>query len=216
MAADSADRRFFEQAVTGLLDRLYGAALRLTRNRADAEDLVAEAIAKAWGNLGSLNDRERFRPWIFRILTNTFLSDCRRHGESSIEALAEQSCGDEDEPPFSLFERLHQPFLLWWSNPEQEFLNKLLREHLVRALDALPDSFRVVVVLADIEGFSYPEIAQMLDVPVGTVRSRLSRGRGCLQKMLWKTAQEAGLARGSPAPNAPDIESSVGSVKGNP
>lgn len=91
--------------------------------------------------------------------------------------------------------RLHQPLLLWWGNPEQEFLNKLLRRDLERAIDALPEAFRVVVVLAELEGFTYPEIAAMLEVPVGTVRSRLSRGRACLQKALWEQALAAGLVR---------------------
>jgi RNA polymerase sigma-70 factor (ECF subfamily) len=93
-----------------------------------------------------------------------------------------------------LFEQLHQPFLLWWSDPEREFLNKLLREDLVRALDAMPEAYRIVVILSDLEECTYQEIAQTLGVPVGTVRSRLSRGRSLLQKALWQHAQAAGLA----------------------
>lgn len=197
MAVDCNDREFFEQAVSGVLDRLYGTALRLAKNRADAEDLVAETVAKAWANRAALHDTACFRAWIFRILTNTFLSQCRKHGEASLEEMT-ASCGDPDEPAFSLFERLHQPFLLWWGTPEQEFLNKVLREHLTQALDALPETFRVVVILAELEGFSYPEIAKMLDIPIGTVRSRLARGRSCLQKTLWRVAQEAGLVGGRP------------------
>jgi RNA polymerase sigma-70 factor (ECF subfamily) len=193
MAPTSADRAFFEQEITRLLDGLFGAALRLRRNRADAEDLVAETVAKAWSNFTTLHDRACFRAWVFRILTNTFLSECRRHEPESIEAIG-ATCGDDDEEnPFSLFERLHQPFLLWWGTPEQDFLNKLLREDIERALDALPEVFRVVVVLNDLEGFSYPEIAAMLQVPVGTVRSRLSRARSLLQRMLWDQAQAAGI-----------------------
>lgn len=188
------DRQYFEQAIAAELDGLYGAALRLTRNRADAEDVVAEAVTKAWAGFAALQDRQCFRAWIYRILTNTYYSNCRKHTEASLEALAE---GSDDEAPFSLFENLHQPFLLWWGNPEQEFLNKVLREHLAQALDAIPDSFRVVVMLAELEGFSYPEIAQILDVPVGTVRSRLSRGRSLLQKQLWQYAHEAGLVQGT-------------------
>jgi RNA polymerase sigma-70 factor (ECF subfamily) len=94
---------------------------------------------------------------------------------------------------FSLFERLHQPFLLWFNNPEQEFLDKLLREDLDRALAALPDHYRVVVVLADIEGFKYGEIAEALDLPIGTVRSRLARARTALQRTLWNVARDHGL-----------------------
>ena len=100
---------------------------------------------------------------------------------------------DSDEAPFFLFERLHQPILLWWGNPEKQFLDQVLKEDIVAALDALPESFRVVVVLSDLEGMSYQEIAETLGVPVGTVRSRLARARSQLQKTLWKHATDRGL-----------------------
>lgn len=193
-----ADRAFFEQEITGLLDRLYGAALRLAKNRADAEDLVAETVTKAWANFGSLHDRRCFRGWLFRILTNTFLSECRKTAPVSLEALAESHDESDGEPAFSLFDRLHQPFLLWWGNPEQEFLDKVLQQDLQKAVDALPEVFRVPVILCDLQGLSYQEIAETLGVPVGTVRSRLNRGRSQLQKALWQHAREAGL-RHAPA-----------------
>jgi len=148
----NADRAFFEQEITGLLDRLYGAALRLAKNRADAEDLVAETVTRAWANLHTLHDRNCFRGWLFRILTNTFLSECRKTETTSIEALAEAHGETDEEPAFSLFDRLHQPFLLWWGNPEQEFLNKVLQQDLQKAVDALPEVFRVPVILADLQG----------------------------------------------------------------
>jgi RNA polymerase sigma-70 factor (ECF subfamily) len=101
---------------------------------------------------------------------------------------------DEDQgTAFSLFERLHQPFLLWWGNPEQAFLDRLLREDMARAIDALPHPFRVVVVLVDVQGWSYQEVADALAVPVGTVRSRLFRGRSALQRSLWEHGRDAGL-----------------------
>jgi RNA polymerase sigma factor (sigma-70 family) len=99
---------------------------------------------------------------------------------------------DQAEPEFSLFERLHQPFLLWWSNPEREFVNKLLREDLERAIDGLPEVFRVVVVLSDVEGLSYQDIARSLRIPVGTVRARLSRGRVCYRKRYGNTGKRQG------------------------
>ena len=188
------DHEWFESRVIGLLDELLGAALRLAKNRHDAEDLVAEAVTKAWASRRSLRDAERFRPWIFRILTNGFLSECRRRSARPTADAAVDDTGETDAS-FSLFEELHQPFLLWWSNPEKEFLNKLLREDLERAVDALPETFRTVVVLAELEGLAYGEIAGILGVPVGTVRSRLARARGQLQKALWVHAQEAGLTR---------------------
>lgn len=190
------DRGSFEEKVIGLLDQLFGAAMRLSKNREDAEDLVAEAVTKAWTNRRSLKDPENFRPWIFRILTNTFISDCRkRAARPKTETFTENP--SDAETAFSLFEEIHQPILLWWGNPEKEFLNKLLREDLEKAVEALPELFRIVVVLSDLEGFSYQEMAEILKVPVGTVRSRLARGRGLLQKALWRHAKEAGLIKES-------------------
>lgn len=192
MASGRNESGFFEAKVTELLGELLGAALRMAKNRQDAEDLVAEAVAKAWNRREDLNDPDRFRPWIFRILTNTFITECRKR------AARPRAVSFSDEAPvpdadFSLFEELHQPFLLWWGHPEKEFLNKILREDIERALDALPEDFRVSIVLSDMEGFSYQEIAKMLRIPVGTVRSRIARGRGLLQKALWNHAIEAGL-----------------------
>lgn len=199
----------FARELTPLLGALYGAALRLCRNRADAEDLVAETAAKAWSAFAELKDRQCFRAWIFRILTNTFLSE-RRHRRALREEAADieiDAPDADDAAPFSIFERLHQPFLLWWGNPEQEFVNKLLREDLEKAIDALPDAFRVVVVLAELQGFSYAEIAAMLELPVGTVRSRLSRGRAMLQRALWQQAVAAGLVSPGQTPSADNEDS---------
>src|SRR6266851_4908322 len=109
------DRDFFRAEVERLMDRLYGTALRLTRNPADAEDLVSEAVTKAWANLGHLADRQAFQKWLFRILTNTFVSDRRRARSETSETII----GADGEETFSLFEKLHQPFLLWWSNSQR-------------------------------------------------------------------------------------------------
>jgi RNA polymerase sigma-70 factor (ECF subfamily) len=191
-ARDDADRAFFRGEVERLMDRLYGTALRLTRNPADAEDLVSETIVKAWAGLGQLADRKAFPKWIFRILANTFISDRRRAQSRPCETVE-----DVDAQPFALFDKLHQPFLLWWSNPEQEFINKLLREDIERALDTLPMEFRIVVILVAIYGNSYAEAAETLDIPIGTVRSRLSRACSVLQRELWEHAQAAGLNAGA-------------------
>jgi RNA polymerase sigma-70 factor (ECF subfamily) len=183
---------FFSERVARLADRLYGTALRLTRNGEDAEDLVAETVAKAWSKLRELRDPQSFDGWIQRILTNTFVSEWR-HRRASPEVAMERESEDEGEEPFSLFEKLHQPFLLWWTTPEEEAIAKLLREDIERALDALPDAFRIAIVLVEVQGYSYAEAAQLLAVPVGTVRSRLARARAQLQRALWQHAQDAGL-----------------------
>jgi RNA polymerase sigma-70 factor (ECF subfamily) len=129
---------------------------------------------------------------MFRILNNVFISERRKAlARPREEQLAVESGAEEGG--FSLFERLHQPFLLWFANPEQEFLDKVLREDLDRALAALPEHHRIVVLLADVEGLKYGEIADTLDVPVGTVRSRLARARSALQRILWDVAREHGL-----------------------
>ena len=198
-----ASKQLFEDQVLALLGSLHGVARRLTGNEAEAEDIVAETVARAWRSRDSLQDHQAFRAWIFRILHNTFISE-RRRPDSRLE-FGLDSCDDEEEATgqFSLFEQMHQPFLLWFSNPEQEFVDKLLRQDLERALAALPEHHRVVVVLADLEEFNYAEIAQALDIPVGTVRSRLARARSALQKSLWQAARDWGIsgAQGSEPSN---------------
>lgn len=200
-ADDQELRRFCETEIGVILDRLYATALRLTRNPADAEDLVADTVVKVLANVKSLQDPACFHGWVFRILYNTFNSNCRAKSARPEDTLSALGAGGDDEfEPFRLFDKLHQPFLLWWGNQEQAFLDQLEIEDLCQAVDALPENYRIVVVMADIEGFSYQEIAETLEVPVGTVRSRLARGRSALQQALWDYAQDAGLAPGAAKP----------------
>jgi RNA polymerase sigma-70 factor (ECF subfamily) len=194
-------KKVFEDQVLGLLGCLQGVARRLTRNEADAEDLVAETVARAWRARDTLESEQAFRAWIFRILNNTFISNLRRP-DSRLQFDLGECGGEEDEHDFSLFEHMHQPFLLWFSNPEQEFLDKLLRDDLERAISALPDCYRIVVIMSDLQEFSYAEIAQTLDIPVGTVRSRLARARAALQKNLWRQAEVYGLGHSKAEPAA--------------
>lgn len=195
----SITKEIFESEVLAILGRLNGVARRLTRNDADAEDLVAESIARAWRARESLLQTGAFRGWMFRILHNTFVSERRRAmARPQVEPLNDGEC--DDQHPFSLFERLHQPFLLWFDNPEQEFLDKLMRHDLERALAGLPEHYRIVVVLSDVQEFTYEEIADTLQIPIGTVRSRLARARGMLQETLWELARDRGLlARNAPS-----------------
>lgn len=198
----SRDTAWFSEAVAEILPELFGTARRLTRNTADAEDLVAEAVARAWRGSDALADRSAFRRWMHRILANTYTSWWRAaEARPVVESLIDETSTDES---FSLFERLHQPFLLWFSTPEQVFLNELLREDLERAIDQLPEPFRIAVVLSDVQGLSYQEIADALHVPIGTVRSRLARGRVTLQRALWQHGIDAGLVK-SPAPRSHNV-----------
>jgi RNA polymerase sigma-70 factor, ECF subfamily len=188
----SITKEAFETQVMAILGRLHGVAARLTRNDADAEDLVADTIARAWRARESLTAPSAFPAWIFRILNNTFISDRRRASvRGQMEPIEDAEL--DDSQPFSIFERLHQPFLLWFANPEQEFLDKLLRDDVDRALAALPEHYRVVVIMADMEDLKYAEIAETLKIPIGTVRSRLARARAALQETLWTLAQERGI-----------------------
>src|SRR5260370_21562692 len=171
------DRDFFRAEVERLMDLLYGTALRLTRNPAAAGDLVWEEVTKAWANLGHLADGQAFQKWLFRILTNPFVSDRRRARSETSETII----GADGEETFSLFEKLHQPFLLWWSNPEQELINTLLREDLERGLDQLAEEYRTVVGLVEANGQSYAEGAGIRGTPIGTARTRLGRARSTLQ-----------------------------------
>ena len=194
------DRKSFQDQVVALLGSLLGVAKRLCGNEAEAEDLVAETIARAWRSRNDLADPGAFRAWMFRILNNTFISERRRPHVAREVALNMDEEG-ADEPRFSLFEQMHQPFLLWFGNPEQQFLDKLLRDDLERALADLPEAHRIVVVLSDLEELTYTEIASALEIPVGTVRSRLARARCALQKRLWQSAQAYGLAAKPASPN---------------
>ena len=182
---DSDTKAFFGAGVEENIDALYSVALRLTRKDADAEDLVAEAVTKAWSSIDTLSDQDRFRPWLFRILHNTFISDYRKQSVRPVEASYNAGECDEDDL-VSLLNEQSDDFLVWWSNPERAFFNDLLGEQLLDALDQLPEAFRSVVILVNVEGFTYDETAEVLGIAPGTVRSRMKRGRTLLQKALWQ------------------------------
>lgn len=187
-----------------MLDDLHRVALRLTRSTADAEELVAETVVRACENYSALRDLGRAKQWMLRILSNAFISSCRarkRHHEVPYTEISE-----DDEQPFSLFDELidHAPPA---GNPEREVIAKLMDEDIQRAIASLPEEFRVVIVLCDVEGYSYEEIANMIEIPLGTVRSRLSRGRSLLQKQLYHYAQEQGWL-------TPKNESTKGKTEG--
>lgn len=187
-------KALFSRNIHEQMDSLYSVALRLTGNSANAEDLVAETATKAWSSFDSLQDQARFRPWIFRILHNCFISDYRKKSVRPKESIYdEQAPNDDDSEVAGLLIKQPDEFLNWWANPEQELYNNLLGEDLAAAIESLPEVFRVAVVLINVEGLSYDETAEVLGVSPGTVRSRMNRGRTLLQKSLWKHAQEAGL-----------------------
>jgi len=173
------------------MDALYGTALRLAGTGADAEDLVAETVSKAWSAIGSLQDRQRFRPWVFRILHNCFISNYRRAAVRPQESAYEE---DDDGGVAALLNAQPDEFLIWWANPERQFFNNMLGSAIMAAIDGLPEAFRTTIILVNVEGLTYDEAAEALGVPPGTVRSRMKRGRTMLQKALWEQAREAGFA----------------------
>ena len=183
-----------EQAIEEHIDGLYVFALRLTRNEADADDLVSEAVTKAWAAFNTLDDMGRFRPWIFRILRNQFISEYRKTRNRPRQVSLDQTdaCyGDGDV--VTLLDAQPDDFLRWWANPEIEVANRLLGEQIMAAIDDLPEPFREAILLVNVGGLGYDEAAQVLSVPTGTIRSRMKRGRTMLQKVLWLQARDAGL-----------------------
>jgi RNA polymerase sigma-70 factor (ECF subfamily) len=195
-------RDFFTAGIEANMNALYSVALRLTRNSADAQDLVAEAVTRAWAAIGTLTERSLFRAWMFRILRNCFVSDCRRRAvrpvESSYHALLNDEQGGGDVA--SLLVEESDEFLDWWANPERHVSNELLGRQILAAIESLPEAFQATILLVNVDGLSYDEAAAVLGVPPGTVRSRMKRGRTLLQKALWQQASEAGLSATLPAP----------------
>lgn len=178
----------FRHLIEQHLNALYGLARRLTRHQADAEDLVSEAITKAWAAFASLDDQARFKPWILRILHHCFISQYRRQ-RTRIELVTVADEGDI----FALLDTMPDAFLAAWGDPERDYSNKLLARDIGQAIDALPSVYQSVIVLVHVDGLSYAEAAEVLSLPLGTVRSRIKRGRTLLQKHLWQQAEAAAL-----------------------
>ena len=189
---------FFGEHIEESMGELYAMARRLTGNGADAEDLVADSVTRAWSSIESLRDQSRFRSWMFRILHNCFISNYRRRSIRPAETCYEELDVEEGGQEITaLLVKQPDDFLFWWGNPERAFVNGLLGEDIMAAIRSLPEAFRMVVLLINLEGFSYDEAAEILGVPPGTVRSRMKRGRTLLQMALWEQAREAGLVPNS-------------------
>lgn len=177
----------FEAVVLVHLDTLYRSALRLTHNRAEAEDVVQETCLRAFRSFHRFNPGTNVRAWLFTILRNTFLNRLRQSGRESLEGDAttwESAAESATLPPAR-------------ENPEEEFFQTLLHGDVDRALKALPLVFREAVILTDLEGLSYKETSEVLGCPIGTVMSRLSRGRSLLRQALHRYAREHGYLRES-------------------
>ena len=178
----------FEAEALRHLDALYRTALRMTRSEADAEDLVQETFIRAFRFRDQFTLGTNMKAWLFRILTNTFINTYRR--KTAQPEVTDLEGIDE----FSLYRRMADDRAASSSpDPEAELLNSVVDTEVTDALQELPEKFRTTVLL-DVEGFSYKEIAEMLGIPIGTVMSRLHRGRKFLQKRLYDLARERGIA----------------------
>lgn len=182
-----ADPATFAEAAMPLMDQLYSAAMRMTRNAADAEDLVQETYLKAYRGYERFEEGTNLKAWMYRILTNSYINRYRakqrRPDESDIA----------DVEDMYLYRRLGGAHSEIGTSAEDAFLSSVTDEAVKAAIEAIPENFRIAVLLADVEGFAYKEIAEILDVPIGTVMSRIHRGRKALEKQLHDYAGERNL-----------------------
>ncbi|MGD9791966.1 MAG: sigma-70 family RNA polymerase sigma factor [Acidimicrobiia bacterium] len=183
-----ADQGTFVDEAMAYAPALYAAARRMTRNSSDAEDLVQETYLRAYRGFGSFTEGTNLKAWLFRILTNSYINTYRAKQRRPLES----DLGEIED--LYLYNKLSSADASTFSrSAEDELMDMFTETEVKQALEALPDNFRMPVLLADVEGFSYKEIAEILDIPIGTVMSRLHRGRKAMQKQLWDFATQRGL-----------------------
>ncbi len=193
---DQEKKREFESIFLPLLDNLYNIALRMTRNVRDAEDLVQEAYLKAFRFFHRFERGTNARAWILTILTNTFRTRYRKKKQEpdmvDFQAIENFCLADELVKEITASDKSEAR----GAEAVTEMLKDYVSDDIINALENVPEQFRLAVLLSDVEGFSYHEIAEILDISVGTVKSRIFRGRKILQKQLWEFARERGILKG--------------------
>jgi len=178
-------RAAFEREALVHLDALYRVALRLTGNQPDADDLVQETMLKAYRAWDQYQQGTNAKGWLLTILRNSFINEYRRRARHP------ETVDVDTLEPYAVFSEVQD------EDPQGTFFDRIVDDEVLRAIDDLPEAFREAVVLSDVEGMSYQEIARILEVPVGTVKSRLFRGRHALQRKLYHYAVEQGYIKGS-------------------
>ena len=179
----------FKKGILNYVDDLYRYAMSISHNVTTAEDLVSETVLKALENRNKLKDKTKLKQWMLRMVTNSFIDERRRAKRNQKVSLEKEN----RHKSFSLYEMVEHSSFTDNGTPEKKLIQKLSNETIQQAIKQLPDTFRIAFVLCEVEELSYQEIAATLKINVGTVRSRIARARGMLQKMLWQHAKESGI-----------------------
>jgi len=182
-------RREFSEIALPYLNEIYASAFRMARNQQAAEDLSGDVFGRAWKFFHQFERGTNIRAWLYRILTNTYINEYRKKTRAGRPVELDQY---ENPEEFYIYNKLAKEVKDKERDPAQEVQSKFAEQEIINAMDRLPEGYRETVILSDLQGLSYEEISHALDVPLGTVRSRLNRGRHQLQKALWDEAVRSG------------------------
>jgi RNA polymerase sigma-70 factor (ECF subfamily) len=186
---DEKTREEFSKIALPYLDEMYAGAMRMTRNPQAAEDLVSDVFGKAWKSFHQFERGTNMRAWLYRILTNTYINEYRRKVRHGNPVAIDQY---ENQDEFYIYNKIAENAASEEEDPANAVLAKFAEQDIINAMEQLPEGYRETVILSDLQGLTYEEIAHALEIPIGTVRSRLNRGRRQLQKALWDEAIKSG------------------------
>ena len=186
---DDKTREEFAAVAFPYMDEMYAGALRMTRNPQAAQDLAADVFARAWKSFHQFERGTNMRAWLYRILTNTYINEYRRKKRQGLPVEIDHY---ENQDEFYIYNKIADNVTHADEDPAKAVLAKFAEQDIANAIEKLPDGYRETVILSDMQGLTYEEISHALDIPIGTVRSRLNRGRRHLQKALWEEAVKSG------------------------